>query len=1280
MIKCTTLTPIVSGSKTLVDALGIEPRTFRTITKPSITKTLLNIVSHSLEQTDLEIPEDKFYSHTYSPPPSPPLYLNPHPTPCSTTHFESYRPRDKLSSFKLSNMSTSTDRETRSKSKKALLSSSQQEARRLDDLVAPGILPSDSPLPPSNDPNLSFIEEEEEPHLADTSFALEVDQVNQMPTDWTFDGPLLTGPSPKVFVALGTPLKDFPTAGRRRDVRLDTQLSSRRDALLSIAEKGFDRAHAPGSRPLTRYAMNYFREELLLLHAVLLGHPARISEHGSIGYYIDPYKYKKLLEVLERIACEKKGLMQSLELSPPKIPTLPSEWPSDSLWSSKDLEVLCVTLQEDVENFLALYWDAVGKYNGTWRLSKDDFVSPPHPEFSEMDSDRVGFEIRFEAAQAALQRKRKADANFYSAIAVVPRKDLPFEYEAPLETRPVRNVSESAVGYVSRDTPTTQRAEQGYNQPIDHDQLRRRQSAMYSYAPSTSMPFESPYRQDPRRLTGSSGLRDLFHTPRNVSIRTASAMPEPIRASDRSHGASGGGAPPPGGDPPDDDGSPGPPHSPSPQLPRPQLPRPTGRGNPPPGFPGGTGPPDGGDGGGGSGGPDRTPDRGDDHNIPNPGLDSSTNSNRLEAYFDTKLRTDSVPEWDGDPDTLSHWIAKINHLAQRSSTVYRQLGQIIPLRLRKNAEKWFFSLPLSIRDKATVNWDAVRETICVYYMNRAWMDRQKTRATRAYYREPGHFSETPSEYYVRKAELLLLVYGLSDSELILEVMNGAPAFWHTVIDAHRCASAVEFQTAIKYHEESLLRSPFSSEDGMERRIKNLENALQSKNRFDSSKPYRDARAHLVGWSSKQSPPKFPRDDSNVSEKPTPESKGARPCRHCGSGRHWDNECKHSKSASRSANTHYAASDEESNADLAYEDLYLEALQESDNESDSNNAHVNNVTSAMDINPEGPVLDQQDSNSRVEAHCQLAKPVMSLLENMSRLGGLQPKESNPSLPGLPGTFTPKNHRERRKSMKDSKRNGSFLRNSRLTSWAPKSLIKLKKLMSSPAGCAFLGSSATTTNVWLGEYGKNRATLVADSGSDITLISHKTLSSMGNPPKIKMGQKVNLIQVTGASKISGYVTLPIFFDSDAGPVQIEVEAYVVEGMTTPVILGNDFAEQYSISLIREESDSFLMFGNTGRKSKIENSVNSPLQDEKGNAFKIRAWPNLTPRTSKFKAPDRIKKSNAPLVWTRTFQNVNRRLLVKEPTFTSYPELEISHRASRVHSKHRPYFESWRPHPSF
>ncbi|KAF8582514.1 hypothetical protein K439DRAFT_1304619, partial [Ramaria rubella] len=162
-----------------------------------------------------------------------------------------------------------------------------------------------------------------------------------------------------------------------------------------------------------------------------------------------------------------------------------------------------------------------------------------------------------------------------------------------------------------------------------------------------------------------------------------------------------------------------------------------------------------------------------------------------------------VPEWDGNPDTLAQWILKVNHISHRSPTVFQQLGEIVPLRLHKGAERWFFSLPLAYRQEASQDWQSIREVIGAYYMNRSWLDCQKSRANKASFREAGHSSETPSEYFVRKAELLKLVSSLSDSELIMEIMNGAPAFWHAVSDAQRCDMAVEFQAAIKYHEESL---------------------------------------------------------------------------------------------------------------------------------------------------------------------------------------------------------------------------------------------------------------------------------------------------------------------------------------------------------------------------------------------------------------------------------------------------------------------------------------------
>ena len=57
---------------------------------------------------------------------------------------------------------------------------------------------------------------------------------------------------------------------------------------------------------------------------------------------------------------------------------------------------------------------------------------------------------------------------------------------------------------------------------------------------------------------------------------------------------------------------------------------------------------------------------------------------------------------------------------------------------------------------------------------------------------------------------------------------------------------------------------------------------------------------------------------------------------------------------------------------------------------------------------------------------------------------------------------------------------------------------------------------------------------------------------------------LVQVTGKASISGYVELDLYFHTKEGPVKIKVKAYVVKGMTTPLILGNDFVDQYSLSV--------------------------------------------------------------------------------------------------------------------
>ena len=105
------------------------------------------------------------------------------------------------------------------------------------------------------------------------------------------------------------------------------------------------------------------------------------------------------------------------------------------------------------------------------------------------------------------------------------------------------------------------------------------------------------------------------------------------------------------------------------------------------------------------------------------------------------------------------------------------------------------------------------------------------------------------------------------------------------------------------------------------------------------------------------------------------------------------------------------------------------------------------------------------------------------------------------------------------------------------------------------------------------------------------------------KFKEGQKINLVQVTGNASISGYVDIDLYFHTPDGPVKINVEAYVVKGMGTSFILGNNFTDQYSILVIQQEETCFIEFGDSNQMMPVNNLVSPPFIDEEGHTFKLR-----------------------------------------------------------------------------
>jgi hypothetical protein len=116
------------------------------------------------------------------------------------------------------------------------------------------------------------------------------------------------------------------------------------------------------------------------------------------------------------------------------------------------------------------------------------------------------------------------------------------------------------------------------------------------------------------------------------------------------------------------------------------------------------------------------------------------------------------------------------------------------------------------------------------------------------------------------------------------------------------------------------------------------------------------------------------------------------------------------------------------------------------------------------------------------------------------------------------------------------------------------------------------------------------MVIDSGSNITLILSRLIEHLLPPVKTKEGQSIKINQVTGRSTTNQYLPLKVHFSMSEGPIAMDLKAYLIKDMNTPLILGNDYVDQYLLSILRNNSSSVLQLGDTGRTVPLKTSMDS------------------------------------------------------------------------------------------
>ena len=130
------------------------------------------------------------------------------------------------------------------------------------------------------------------------------------------------------------------------------------------------------------------------------------------------------------------------------------------------------------------------------------------------------------------------------------------------------------------------------------------------------------------------------------------------------------------------------------------------------------------------------------------------------------------------------------------------------------------------------------------------------------------------------------------------------------------------------------------------------------------------------------------------------------------------------------------------------------------------------------------------------------------------------------------------------------------------------IRMSKKRFYPTRESSVGVSVLAVKGWVGNLQNAQTDLCLDSCADVTLISAEYYDTLKDAPAIQQGMRMKLWQLTDKdSTLRGFVRILIFMMSEDGVVlESEAEAYVVPGMTVPILLGEDYQLTYEIGVLR------------------------------------------------------------------------------------------------------------------
>lgn len=668
--------------------------------------------------------------------------------------------------------------------------------------------------------------------------------------------------------------------------------------------------------------------------------------------------------------------------------------------------------------------------------------------------------------------------------------------------------------------------------------------------------------------------------------------------------------------------------------------RPTGgngpqRGNPPgrqPQFLNG-GPPGGG-GGPPAGGAGPQPH---DHCPPMPPIyiQYSPPARDTSRRIDTKVTKEEIPEWNGNSNSMLDYLHHMELLAALGPQVNRDLAVIAPTRFKGDALNWWQMIDKDVRELYSSSWDALLEGIRYHFFTRKFLNTLRAQFRTQAFRQPKHSNETPMNFIYRRMLCLRHLYTERDlpEDEISMILAPAPEGWTTVLQPDNIFSITALVQKVNDLSDQLIafgeyadnskafppRRAFEAQ--IDRNVQEPE-LNESRNPETVSETFlkvvataraatetlptpedleasalalrsgRDGGKRNYSPGSKQPFYKIPRDDSIKSPEKPPS-----PCRICSSPYHWNRDCPGFDvwRKAKAANLVEASDELHPEAEKMYAAAYLAYLERHPNAMSSVYPSSDGCRKAGQIYKglakaeafqvkttceDSPDEEPGQINSLPADH-----PALLLSESEYQDGHLSMEQLEPTNHAemLENLFHPPT--DSQPAIAEAAQASALEKESGAEKLPPPpvtQVVRISKVRDPPPGMSCRGISALNFQARLGSLTQAPLMVKSDSGADISLISKEYLESLpeDSRPKIKQGLRMHLYQLTNGFKIAGYIRAPVYLESEEGPVlEFWAECYVVPGMSTPLLLGEDFNVNYELGVTRSvESGSTIQVGRT------------------------------------------------------------------------------------------------------